>query len=124
VREPRAHVRARARRGEERSPGTGAELFRRAADANDPDGQFHYGRILERGIGGRRDVAEALKLYRLAANKENARAQFNLARLLETGTDEMEPDKEDAVRCYTRAAHKGHVMAREALARIERERSL
>jgi TPR repeat protein len=67
----------------------------------------------------KRNLKETLRLYWLASNQEHARAQFNLARLLEAGV-EADPDMEDAVRYYTRAAQKGHTKAREALERIGR----
>lgn len=52
-------------------------LFERGAAAGDPTSQLNYGYFLEQGLGGRKNVAEAMRCYRAAYRRGVTAAAAN-----------------------------------------------
>ncbi|KAF9160034.1 hypothetical protein DFQ26_005934 [Actinomortierella ambigua] len=93
------------------------DLFRKAADNEDPSARFHVKWLttidnLERWASA--DDAEAIALHRQGAEQGFAAAQHDLARMYERGRG-ITMDKIEAVRWYKKAADQGHEDAQERM---------
>src|SRR4051794_8550677 len=72
-------------------------LWRQAAEAGVPGGQWLVGCCCENGLGLPQDAAEAVRWYRLAAEQGHPHAQTNLGPCSERGVG-MAEDKDEAGR--------------------------
>lgn len=89
-------------------PDRAAALFKRAAEAGDPQAMFHYARVLSEGIGVPPDRAGAIDYLGRAAAAGLTSAQLTLGDiLLEQYEAKTLNDPADAVAWYERAAQKG-----------------
>jgi localization factor PodJL len=81
----------------------------RAARAGIAPAQFRLGGLYEKGLGVRKDPAEARRLYMAAAAKGHAKAMHNLAVLYAAGTADGAPDYAAAAGWFRKAAAYGTV---------------
>ena len=73
--------------------------------------QYHYGRMVSKGLGGlEKDLKEGSRWWRLAADQGNADGQYSLAVDCAIG-EGVEKDLEEAVRWFRLAADQGHAGA-------------
>ena len=91
------------------------EMYRKAAEMGDPEGQGRYARALVHGEGVDQDLAEAARWYRRSAEGGNATSQNNLAGMYADG-EGVEIDEAEAVRWYKKAAAAGQREAEYNLA--------
>lgn len=69
-----------------RDPGRATEMFHYAASYyNDPDAQYHLGRILADGLNGPKDLQQAARWFYLAAEQGHAYAQARFGQMLFNG---------------------------------------
>lgn len=73
-------------------------LYRKAAEQGEPAGQYGYGRMLARGEGVTRDVAQGLQWIRRAADARHAPALEALARAHRSGDLGLARDAAEAQR--------------------------
>lgn len=83
-------------------------------DTENVDVVFKIGNMHEKGLGGAKNFAEALKWYRKAAERGYAPAQRNLAIMYDTGRGCAENDAE-ALKWYRKAAEQGDACAQSNL---------
>ena len=83
-----------------------AKELQPAAQAGDPDAQFHLGLMHDFGKGVQLDHAKAAALYRKAAEQGHADAQYHLAVSYDDG-EGVPQDFKQAVYWYTQAANQG-----------------
>jgi localization factor PodJL len=81
----------------------------RAARAGIAPAQFRLGGLYEKGLGVRKDPAEARRLYMAAAAKGHAKAMHNLAVLYAAGAADGAPDYAAAAGWFRKAAAYGTV---------------
>lgn len=62
-----------------RNPRAARRLFKRGAEAGDPNAQFMFGYFLDVGLGGRKDKAAAMRWYRRAHKLGVTGAAHNVA---------------------------------------------
>lgn len=99
-----------------------AEWFRRAAEQNNPIGQFNYGICLDTGEGVKKDSREALKWYRKAAEKGLPEAKLNTAITAENlGEYELALQyyEEMASQGYSKSMRKSAELLEKGLGNIE-----
>ena len=89
------------------SLGKSIGLFKKAADAGDDMGSYHYGRCLIQGVGCDRNFEEGVRRLRDASLKGITEAQVTLAQLLISGQEEIPANPEEAVSWFKAAADKG-----------------
>ena len=92
-----------------------AAWLERAARGGLAPAQFRLGSMYEKGLGVKKDVAEARRLYVAAADKGHAKAMHNLAVLYAAGLD-GKPDYAVASQWFRRAASHGIVDSQYNLA--------
>ncbi len=92
-----------------------AAWLERAARSGLAPAQFRLGSMYEKGLGVKKDLAEAHRLYVAAADKGHAKAMHNLAVLYAGGLD-GKPDYAVASRWFRRAAAHGIVDSQYNLA--------
>jgi localization factor PodJL len=92
-----------------------AAWFDRAARSGLAPAQFRLGSMYEKGIGLKKDLAEARRLYLAASDKGNAKAMHNLAVLYAEGL-EGKPDYAAASQWFRKAAAFGVVDSQYNLA--------
>lgn len=110
----------------EKQPARGVELFRKAAEQGNIDGQFRLAYALANGKGVAKDVAEAARLYELAARKGHPTAQKNLGLLYRDGKAGP-ADPVAAWALFDLAAERGNAKAaehRDALALSDERKEL
>lgn len=95
-----------------------ASDYRPKAEAGDAKAQYHLGYCYARGIGVKKDLAQAVIWFHKAAEQGNANAQFQLGNAFRYGKG-VEKDKEEAKEWYEKAAKQGHKKAKEALEEME-----
>ncbi|MGB7041028.1 MAG: tetratricopeptide repeat protein [Xanthobacteraceae bacterium] len=78
----------------------------RAADQGLPPAQFRLGGLYEKGIGVKKDLAQARDLYTAAADKGNGKAMHNLAVLYAEGINGP-ADYKTAAHWFRKAADRG-----------------
>ncbi|MGB6755377.1 MAG: tetratricopeptide repeat protein [Xanthobacteraceae bacterium] len=78
----------------------------RAADQGLPPAQFRLGGLYEKGIGVKKDLAQARDLYTAAADKGNGKAMHNLAELYAEGINGP-ADYKTAAHWFRKAADRG-----------------
>jgi len=84
------------------------------AEKGDAKAQHRLARMLEEGLGTRRDETEAAKWCRKSAEQGYAEAQYSLAQTLRIG-EEVAPDMKEAFQWYLKAAQQGHKEAEYSL---------
>lgn len=84
------------------------------AEQGDAKAQHRLARMLEEGLGTRRDATEAAKWCRRSAEQGYADAQYSLAQTLRIG-EEVAPDMKEAFQWYLKAALQGHKEAEYSL---------
>jgi localization factor PodJL len=92
-----------------------AAWLERAARGGLAPAQFRLGSMYEKGLGVRKDPAEARRLYVAAADKGHAKAMHNLAVLYAAGLDGR-PDYAAASQWFRRAAAHGIIDSQYNLA--------
>ncbi len=92
-----------------------AKELQPAAQAGDPEAQFHLGLMHDFGKGVQLDHAKAAALYRKAAEQGHADAQYHLAVSYDDG-EGVPQDHQQAVAWYRKAAAQNHVRAQFNLA--------
>lgn len=116
--------------------GQGCQAFIRAADLNDPEGQYYMGRCYEEGAGIPANAMRTLDYYTKAAEQSSrlaldrlmklaesdAEAAYSIGRLYEVGKG-VEKSKENAELWYRKAAEKGSHMALRYLGDLCENRS-
>jgi hypothetical protein len=96
-----------------------ADLFRDAANQNNPIAQAHLANMLRDGAAGlAKDDAAAVELYKLAAARAYPLAISGLAWMYEQGRGGLKRSDEDAIKLYQQAAGKGDSFAQRALKRF------
>lgn len=96
---------------------TTVNLYRKAAERDDPTAYTHLGYLLERGQGGvAKDVPAAAALYRLTAELGDADAMYNLAVLVARGEGGVAKDVPAAAALFKQAAECGDADAMGNLA--------
>ena len=87
-------------------------MFRRGAEAGDPQGMYKLGVCYDFGEGGlTEDDAKAVELYQKAAEVGNARAMYNLAQAYVYHQGGLTKDESKAVEWYKKAAEAGEATA-------------
>ena len=87
-------------------------MFRRGAEAGDPQGMYKLGVCYDFGEGGlTEDDAKAVELYQKAAEVGNARAMYNLAQAYVYHQGGLTKDESKAVEWYKKAAEAGKAVA-------------
>jgi hypothetical protein len=76
---------------------TARRLWRPLADNDEPVAQFSLGILCEKGLGGPRDDAQAVKWFRKAADLGFGRAQFSLGMMYLSGRGVVQDDREGAM---------------------------
>jgi len=94
--------------------GQAVALWRKAADAGDPQAMFYLGAMYATGRGSPHDDPEAFKWYSKAAEAGNSSAMFYLAEMYADGRGTAK-DQPLAVRWYRKAADAGDVSAMVSL---------
>ena len=85
--------------------------LRHAAEQNDPYAQYRLGKLLLTGAEGvPRDAVAAIKLLKDSATQGNSFAQYTLGKLYLLG-QEMQADREEALRYFAQAAAQGNTYA-------------
>ena len=79
------------------------DIYQNLAEKGDKDGQLKLGFMLERGLGGAVDLANAEKWYSLAAEQNQVVAQYLLGHLYQLGQVGTQPDYELAKKWYSSA---------------------
>jgi hypothetical protein len=87
-----------------------ANLFRQAAEQNDPQGQSSLGECYAHGWGVTQDYAEAVQLFRKSAAQGNLMAQFDLGLSYRDGHG-VTQDCSEAVQWFRRSAERGYDLA-------------
>jgi TPR repeat protein len=95
-------------------------IWRPLAEKGKAQAQYQIGNMLDHGLGGRVDHAEARIWYRKAADQKNADAQFALAESL-MHNRVMPNDPAEAVGWYRKVAAQGHLTALLRLATAYRD---
>jgi TPR repeat protein len=90
------------------------ESSRKAAEKNDPMGEFNLGVCYDNGLGVPKDYAEAAKWYRKAAEQNLVGAQYNLGFCYCNGQG-VPKDYAEAVKWYRKAAEQSHFGAQYSL---------
>lgn len=91
-------------------------VWRRAAEAGIPEGQWLVGSCYDEGLGVVEDKAEAAKWFRKAAEQGYAAAQHKLGLYYYNG-EGVAKDKAEAVRWFSKAAEQGSAAAQHILGR-------
>lgn len=87
-------------------------MYRRGAEAGDPQGMYKLGVCYDSGEGGlTEDDAKAVELYQKAAEAGNARAMYNLAQAYVYHQGGLTKDESKAVEWYKKAAEAGNATA-------------
>ena len=94
--------------------GKAAELYQKAADQGNADGQDSLGSLYEHRQGVIKDLGKAVELYQKAADQGHAGAQFNLGWLYEHGQG-VPQDFSKAAELYQKAADQGYARAQTSL---------
>lgn len=85
--------------------------LRHAAEQNDPYAQYRLGKLLLTGAEGvPKDVVAAIQLLKDSATQGNSFAQYTLGKLYLLG-QEMQADREEALRYFAQAAAQGNTYA-------------
>ena len=85
--------------------------LRHAAEQNDPYAQYRLGKLLLTGAEGvPKDVDAAIQLLKNSATQGNSFAQYTLGKLYLLG-QEMQADREEALRYFAQAAAQGNTYA-------------
>ena len=85
--------------------------LRQAAEQNDPYAQYRLGKLLLTGAEGvPKDVDAAIQLLKNSATQGNSFAQYTLGKLYLLG-QEMQVDREEALRYFAQAAAQGNTYA-------------
>ena len=85
--------------------------LRHAAEQNDPYAQYRLGKLLLTGAEGvPKDVDAAIQLLKDSATQGNSFAQYTLGKLYLLG-QEMQADREEALRYFAQAAAQGNTYA-------------
>jgi len=92
--------------------------FRRAAQMGHVGGAKALARMLEKGQGVERDLAESFQWFKLAAQHGDAESQRNLGVFYENGWSLRAPDPDSAARWFGKAAAQGHPPALLALGNL------
>lgn len=87
------------------------ELYKKAAAQGNHEAEFSLGYCFEKGHGVEKNVTEALAHYRVAADHNHAKAFFNMGCVYEE-----QGKKEEAFKCYQKAADLGNANAKNNLA--------
>ena len=90
------------------------DIYQHFAEKGDKDGQLKLGYMLEQGLGGVIDVANAEKWYSLAAEQNQVVAQYLLGHLYQLGWVGTQPDYTLAKKWYS-AAESNYAPAAVAL---------
>lgn len=91
--------------------GRAFELAEPLARDGDRDAQYALAVILDRGLNGTKNEAQAADYYLKAAQQGHAKAAFNLAAMYETGRGVDKKSDEQAFNWYLKAAELGDVDA-------------
>ncbi|AVO37672.1 caspase family protein [Pukyongiella litopenaei] len=92
-------------------PVEAVSFLERAAAAGSPEAQFELAKLYERGTGVPVNEARALELYRAAANQDFADAINDLGFLTYQGGLGLDPNPQEALRLFERAADLRHPQA-------------
>lgn len=87
------------------------ELFSKAAEKGDPEAMFELGKLYEKGIGTKQDVAKAMALYEKSADLGFADAINDLGFLYYQGASGFKRDQAKAVELFLKAADLRHPQA-------------
>ncbi len=93
------------------------DIYQHFADKGDKDGQLKLGFMLDKGLGGSVDIANAQKWYGLAAEQGQVVAQYLLGNLYQLGRLSVQPDYAEAKKWYS-SAQSSYAPAAVALAFI------
>ncbi|WP_258162251.1 caspase family protein [Rhizobium sp. TH2] len=93
------------------NPEKSYELFSKAASEGDPEAMFELGKLYEKGIGTKQDVAKALELYQKSADLGFADAINDLGFLYYQGASGLKRDQAKAVELFLQAADLRHPQA-------------
>ena len=86
------------------------QLFKRAADANVPEGHYYLYVMLENGDGCQQNISLAIKHLKKAADAGDSQAQCDLALKFQEG-DGVKKDPEKALKLFTLSADQGNSYA-------------
>ncbi|MDE6086817.1 MAG: sel1 repeat family protein, partial [Oscillospiraceae bacterium] len=81
--------------------------------------QYCIGKMFQNGLGTKKNVSKAIKFFKRAAESKNQWAEFHLGRIFLFGADEIEPDREQAVKWLKLSAEHGNSDAEKMLDNIE-----
>ena len=95
---------------EEKKYNEAIALYREAAEAGAPEGQYKLGKMYYAGRGVEKSGEEAVRYYTLSAEQGYEPAEFSLASAYQLGFD-IEEDREKAFYWYGRAAEHGNLKA-------------
>lgn len=87
------------------------EMFSMAATQGDPEAMFELGKLHEKGIGTKQDVAKALELYQKSADLGFADAINDLGFLYYQGASGLKRDQAKGVDLFLKAADLRHPQA-------------
>jgi hypothetical protein len=92
-----------------------ARWYRQAAEKGDARAQVRLAYMLRLGIGGKRDLADALKWYRASAEAGDLLGQSGLGFMYLEGAATGKRDSAEAAKWFQKAAEQGDAQARLSL---------
>ena len=93
------------------NPEKSFELFTKAAAQGDPEAMFELGKLYEKGIGTKQDIARAMELYEKSADLGFADAINDLGFLYYQGASGFKRDQAKAIQFFLKAADLRHPQA-------------
>ena len=97
---------------------SGVEELAKQAAAGDPQAQFKYAQLLEKGESVKQDLKKAVELYKAASEQGVIEANYNLGLMLRKGLGVKKKSAKAAARRFAVAAEAGHADAQCRLARM------
>ena len=94
----------------QRDYSSAAAIYRRLANAGDPEAMYQLSTLYRSGLGVKADPAQSRALLELAAGQGHVDAEYAWGQLLEKGSG-LAADSVAAQGWYRKAADKGHVLA-------------
>lgn len=99
------------------------EWLQRAAAQGERDALYQLGVMHERGLGGPRNLEQAVKWFKLAADQRDPQAQLNLGILHDPRAEGVAKDPETAVQWFVLAANNGNARAKHILENFYQRKS-
>ena len=93
--------------------------LKRASELDNPDAQYHYAKMLERGLGGAKSIEEAAKWRKRSAKLGHKVSQYDLGVMYFYGKG-VEQNIEEAAALLIRSADKGYKYSKSRLFTMKR----